>query len=257
VAAGHRVRPRAYNAALEDALPCRLRARSDQPAALQPPNAALIGSGPSGLANVQARRRMLLECDGRAELSFEDGSPALAIADSGRGRTAILAVPLDADWSDLPLRPGFLPLLVGLIKDVSQTGELTSGPVTPGTAVKIPVPPGATALEVVTPDGLRRRYDALEGSASVDFGETDRAGPYRVLSAGPSGALRDAPRGAFVVQAPIADSDLRTLGELDTLSADAADGGGGAEVQRSLSPLIFLLFALLVLAEGGVRLRTA
>ncbi|MDD9934618.1 MAG: BatA and WFA domain-containing protein [Myxococcales bacterium] len=257
VTAGKNVRPRAYNAALGEVLPCRLRARSHKASKLAPVHeSGLLGGGPSGLTRVETTRRLLLECDGGAELRYEDGSPALSVADRGRGRAALLATTLDADWGDLPLRPGYLPLLVHVLRHLSQTEGLESGPVAPGDSVRVPVPPAAAELEVVTPEGLRHRYADLKGKAVVEFGETHSAGPYRVLASSGAGALTDAPRGAFVVDVPAGESDLSALAELASLTPSASQEGGGAVVQHSLSPFLLLLFAFLVLAEGGVRLRS-
>lgn len=42
---------------------------------------------------------------------YEDGSPALIESSSGRGKILMLTTTLDASWTDLPLKPGYLPLI--------------------------------------------------------------------------------------------------------------------------------------------------
>jgi hypothetical protein len=257
IAAGDRVDPRAYNAVLGPVLPCRLLSRGGG-AALDIDSGSrgpLLPGGPSGLAKVTVARRMMLECEDGVQLAFEDGAPAVVVGEAGRGQAAILATPLDDDWSDLPLRPGFLPLLVNLLRHTSRTQDLQSGPVEPGATVPIPVPPGAARLEVVTPEGLRRRYDDLDGVSRVQFDDTHTAGPYRVMVSSAGAALVDAPRGAFVVDAPREESDLTPDPQARELVSGERGGGAGATVHRSLASSLFLLFGLLVVAEGLVRLR--
>jgi hypothetical protein len=256
ISAGDRVDPRAYNAALGPVLPCRLLSRGGG-AALDIDSGSggpLMPGGPSGLSKVTVARRLMLECEHGAQLTFDDGAPAVAVGEAGRGQAAILATSLDDDWSDLPLRPGYLPLLVNLLRHTSRTHDLQSGPVQPGATVRIPVPPGAARLEVVTPAGLRRRYDDLDDESRVEFSDTRAAGPYRVMVSSAGGALVDAPRGAFVVEAPRDESDLTPDPEARQL-VSGERGGGGATVHRSLASLIFLLFGVVVIGEGLVRLR--
>jgi hypothetical protein len=168
----------------------------------------------------------------------------------------MLAVALDADWSDLPFRPGYLPLLTRLIRNVARAGDVISGPVQAGSAVQLAVPPDAARMEVVTPDGVRQRYADVQGHNRVEFTHTDSAGPYRVLAAGERGALLDAPRGAFVIESPRGESDLTPIAGVEAWSHEAERGGGGAaSIKRSLAAYVLLVFAGLVLLEGALRLR--
>jgi hypothetical protein len=257
IAAGDHVQPRLYNAALAEVMPCRIRARADgaEVALAAPSPSSLIPAGPSGLAQVKARKRLLLECDSAVHMRFTDGTPALAEANVGRGRSAILALSLDADWSDLPFRPGYLPLLTRLIREVAGAGTAISGPVAAGSTVQLTVPPDAARMELVTPEGTRHRYDDLKGKTSVAFSATDSAGPYRMLAAGERGVLADVPRGAFVVESPRAESDLSSIPGIASWSKRAAHGAALDSVKKSLAPLVLLVFALLVLIEGTLRLR--
>jgi hypothetical protein len=198
----------------------------------------------------------MLDCDADVPLRFADGSPALGAANIGRGRSAMLAVSLDADWSDLPFRPGYLPLLTRLIRDVARAGDAISGPVAAGSAVQLAVPPDAARIEVVAPDGVRERYGDVQGKTHVEFTHTGSAGPYRVLAAGERGALLDAPRGAFIIESPRAESELTPLSGIESWSREAERGGGAAAaIKRSMAAYVLLVFAGLVLLEGALRLR--
>ncbi|MDH5676472.1 MAG: VWA domain-containing protein [Myxococcales bacterium] len=258
IAAGDRVRARAYNAALKDLLPCHVRARGqNEDLGLLPDeaSAALLPAGPSGLSRSRTSGRLLLDCDGGELLRFSDRTPAVASRELQRGRVTMLATSLDADWSDLPLRPGYLPLLWGLLRHSSQRRPTRpDGPVDAQGVAHIPVPPGARSLEVVSPSGARHRFDDLGERQSLAFEAIDAPGAYRVLSASPGAPLRDAARGAFVVNPPKSESDLRQK-QLPAVGDDAESGTGSAVVRRSLSPYIFLAFAALAVAEGLLRLR--
>jgi hypothetical protein len=258
VAAGDRVQARAYDAALSELLPCRIRARSDGPeiGIAQPSATSRLGlSAASGLGQTRAHKRLMLDCDSEVHLRFSDGAPALAETSVGRGRSALLAVSLDADWSDLPLRPGYLPLLARLIREVAGAGLAINGPVAAGSPVRIAVPPEAARMEVVGPDGLRTRFDDVKGKPSVELAATDSAGPYRVLAAGERGTLADVPRGAFVVESPHAESELGALADVQSWGPRAARGSSGTYVKQTLAPYVLLVFAMLALLEGLLRLR--
>ena len=256
VAGGEQVDARAYNARLGKALPCRIRSRtlSDGVAFREPPAPGLLPPGPSGLAQVRTRGRLLLECDGDAPLRFADGAPALAIAERGRGHSALLATTLDADWGDLPLRPGYLPLLSQLVRRVANAASSVRGPVTAGQAVMVGVPPHASALEIVAPDGERHRFDDVGGRASVELAHTERPGPYRMLAQSNRGGLAEVPRGAFLVNPPQGESDLTPTPDVEKWPDRERDKHEAALVRRSLAPHLLLLFALLALGEGVARL---
>jgi hypothetical protein len=257
VSAGDHVQAHAYNAALGEVLPCRIRARAQgAEIALAAPTASkLLPDGPSGLAQAKARKRLMMDCDATIDLRFADGTPALAESAVGHGRSALLAVSLDADWSDWPLRPGYLPLLARLIRQVSGAGAAIEGPVVAGSSVELAVPKDAAHLEIVDPEGTRRRYDDLKGKESVTFEATESPGAYRVLAASERGTLADVPRAAFVVESPHGEGDLTPLADVESWGEHGKAGVSAGYVKRSLSSYVLLVFAGLMLLEGGLRLR--
>jgi hypothetical protein len=258
VTGGDNVQPKPYEAALSDVLPCKLRARAlGSTVSLAPTvDGGFLPAGPSGLLRVTARGHLVLDCDAEVYLRFSDGSVAIAAADFGLGRSAILATTLDTGWSDLPLRPGYLPLLTRLIRNVAHAGLTATFPVAAGASLKLGVPPGAVRLEVVTPEGVRHAYGDLEGKDSVTFDHTQIPGSYRVLAAGRRGLLGDVPRGAFVVASPLTESELSPLPDIDSLVARGS-GRTPATTRHALTPLVLLLFGALVFAEGVVRAHRA
>jgi len=257
VAPGEHIVPRAHQQTFATLLPCSMRARvSSQVIGLSADAkvGAWLGAGASGLGQVKVRTRLALECEGDVALRFGDGSPALALGRLGRGQTALLALPLDDDWSDLPLRPGYLALLARVVRQLSSTVAPPAAHLPAGTVAKIPVPPTAERMEVVLPDGSREHFSDLEGKTEIELTQTEQPGAYRALAAGSGGPVGDASRGAFVVEAPVAESDLAPLPDLPELERIADNNTGGATIKRSLAPMVLLVLAALALAEGLLRL---
>lgn len=214
---------------------------------------AFYPNGPSGLTQVQTRKRLLLEAESGSLLEFPDGSSALAMVARGRGRVALLALPLDDDWSDLPVRPGYLALVSALIGQLAQLGS-DDGRAESGSPRRIELPENTEAVEVVDPDGERSSADDPTGAYVYDGALA--AGPYRVLLRPKGGVLRDAPRKAFLVQAPTADSDLTPGPVPDASRAESSAGTPRLQLRRSLSPIFFSLAGLLVLFEALLRSRS-
>ena len=209
----------------------------------------------SGLAGTLFRTRLLLEAPrGGAEvpLVFSDGTPALVVGRAGAGRVALLATSLDESWSDLPLRPGFLPLVARLLREVAPTVRGPEQPIFPGETLPLALPPGASRLVVTRPDGERESFD---GASPIVVRATSLAGAYRVEVADRGGTLRDAPRLAFVAAAPASESDLAPGPALGGRGSRNEPRTGATRVKRSLAPWLFLSVGLLAVAEGALRLR--
>lgn len=273
VTAGKHVEPQRYNARLGNLLPAHigavehgaaisLGAATTQPATTQPATPAAPGSlgDAAGLDRAVVHSRLVLEARSQPALAFSDGLPAVAMRRVGQGRVALLATSIDADWADLPYRPGFVPLLVNLTRSVASRSAEATVAKHPGEAMQIQVPPGATRMEVVTPGGFRHAYEELTGGSHVTLEDTLTAGAYRVLVAGPGGSMRAAPGLTRRVELPGEESDLQpaALPSADSVTtgdeATTAAVGAGT-IRRDLSPLGFLFAGLLVVAEGLVRRR--
>lgn len=254
IAGGDHVQPRQYNAALAEVLPCKLRARTEGEMTLSAPrDDRLLPVAASGLTQARVRKRLMLDCGADVYLRFSDGSAAVAAADVARGRSALLATTLDGEWGDLPLHPGYLPLVSKLIRNVARAERAITGPVAALATVDIAVPPGASRLEVLTPEGERHAYDVQPGQATLPFAHTASPGPYRVLAKSPSGLMADVPRGAFVVTSPLAESDLTPQGELSPAISQTKKAKDSGLSRRPLTSWFLIAFAMLALAEGIVR----
>lgn len=78
-----------------------------------------------GLARVDVTQYALLQPSARLSAAvvahFSDGAPALVLDQLGRGQVALWTTTLDRDWTDLPLHPGFPPLLYETIVALAGT----------------------------------------------------------------------------------------------------------------------------------------
>src|SRR5690606_30673261 len=80
----------------------------------------------AGLETSRAKKIVLLEPEAtrphEVALSFTSGAPALITSTYGSGRVALLTTTIDRDWADLPLRPGFVPLVLGTLSFLGDSG---------------------------------------------------------------------------------------------------------------------------------------
>ncbi|HEX2677731.1 MAG TPA: hypothetical protein VHM19_13860, partial [Polyangiales bacterium] len=206
------------------------------------------------LREVRTLRRLGLEPGGERLLAFEDGLPALVARDVGDGRSLLFASSLDADFTDLPLRPGFIPLLVAMIRDAAGAAGLARSHLAPGEPIDLPLAKRASGLEVGLPDGNTRKL--VPDSATqrtLRFTDTAMIGAYRVQSISQDDDSHAPTHAAFVVRAPIEESDL-TPGSVPAPARSRARADSSL-VHKPLSNLVFLLAGLCVLVEGLARTR--
>lgn len=132
VSMGDQVVPEAYNAALGNLLPRKLRdvrtaaerddadverraGRITQLEREHPLLAPFSGEAAEGLEDARFHRYVLFEGGnqegGTVLAAFQDGAPALLVGARGRGRVALFASTVDRDWADLAIRTAFLPLM--------------------------------------------------------------------------------------------------------------------------------------------------
>jgi hypothetical protein len=139
--------------------------------------------------------------------TFDDGAPALAFARRGQGRVLLYTSTVDRDWTDLPLRTSFLPL-------IQRFGSFLSGSLEERdearARVGAMVPLAASAPQSISlvrsPSGtalpLRKRDD---GSALV--GPIAEPGLHQVFN--PSG--EPIPELSFAAGLEASESDLTRL----------------------------------------------
>ncbi|MEY4576191.1 MAG: hypothetical protein RL701_894 [Pseudomonadota bacterium] len=259
VAAGSRVEAAPYNARLGTVLPSHIRgnARCDNLHFTLGARGTALPEGLAGLREARSQERLLLEADPQVDtlLSYEDGLPAVVARSEGEGRSVLLATTLDADYSDLPLRPGFLPLLATLIREAAGATAAARSHVVPGESVALPPPRRDRFVEVRGPDGATQRFAAADSaSAAPRFAETDRLGVFEIRSGESSTNTAGKLKATFIVDPPRAESDL-TPGPIPDVGAGAATLPKPITVHVPFTPWLWLTVFALVALEGALRIR--
>jgi hypothetical protein len=224
-----------------------------------------------GLASARFFQFMLLapvpDAPGRTVvLRYENGAPALVEAEIGRGRVMLLTTTVDREWTDLPIRPGFLPLMQEAARRLggAPSGEAASALLV-GQRREIAVGTDDRSIEVVKPGGVLRSL-VPEGPArprdgksarSVIFSETDEPGSYHVRATRTDGSSVDRPDEWFVVNLDVRESDpTRLSGDHRPDRAPSGAGGGSVPTRRlELWHMLAAAVLLFVLFESALTLR--
>ncbi|MCX5748193.1 MAG: BatA domain-containing protein [Proteobacteria bacterium] len=185
---------------------------------------------------------------------FTNGAAAIVEASIGAGRTLLFTSTLDRDWTDLPIHPGFLPLVQQTVRHLArkhavgqEAVHLVGGSVTIAAG-------DLRKLEVRGPDNIGAVFegDRLEGRANVRFGKTERPGIYHVIGTDPTGGTRERDELGFVVNLDPRGSDLTAASPaLLPPSGTEADAGPTDQARRiELWHALAAAVLLLLLAEG-------
>lgn len=200
---------------------------------------------------------------------LDTGDPLLVERRYGEGVVLQCATACDADWSDLPMRPVYVPLMQQLVTSMAsglvpprniETGE-------PAVMLLSDVEPGTT-IPVRTPDGSRQTVhtSTLGNRELARFEGTQRPGIYTM-------SLPSAEPVHFAAEAARSESELSTLDEPQIADLSEALGAtvvgsaaeyieqdrlrrNGREVWKYvLMTLLGLMFLELVLQQRFARVR--
>jgi len=156
---------------------------------------------------------------------FDDGWPYIVEKRFGRGKTILFTSSSDLKWSNLPLKPVFLPLIHRLAYYVTSGADERYS-LTVGEKIAQRVEGGAASapVTVTAPDGLTVKVVARgggeeegngESEAFVSFEETSRAGMYTMRA--PKDSAEEPGEGHaegvsyFAVNVDTEESDLSPL----------------------------------------------
>ena len=222
-----------------------------------------------GLSSARFFQYMLLsplpDAPGRQiVLRYESGAPALVEAEVGRGRVLLLTTTVDREWTDLPIRPGFLPLLQEIARYLAgaPSGEAATA-IAVGQKREIALEPDDRRVEIVPPAGESRwltpqgRSGDARARRTLTFAETNEPGFYRVRAARGDGTISDRPDAAFVVNLDARESDPARLPDDKRPDRAAASATAGVAPRRRLELWHALGAAAiaLVLLESLLTLR--
>jgi hypothetical protein len=280
---GDNVDPEAYNQRLRTLLPRPLRlvktaaerdeAGSDTKAARfvrfeddHPVFSPFTGKAREGLASSRFYRYMLLESERGTEgssmvlASFEDGAPALAQAQVGKGRVLLLTSSVDRDWADFAIRTSFLPVMqrfsAYLCGALEERQDLKARV---GTVLTLRPEAGLKPTTVTTPSGEELEAQAQpDGTYSV--GPLEEPGVHTVAdeSGEPLSSLD------FAATVDPAESDLSRLkmdalgayyGEQSVKTASLVGGGPGRQSRTPFWTWLIVLAAVAFFFEGVLLRR--
>jgi hypothetical protein len=161
---------------------------------------------------------------------FDGGAPALMERTIGRGRVLLWASTLDTAWSDLPLKPVFLPFVHRMIRHLARYSEPAAW-VTVGHLLDVESAGTATAPEdvvVLTPSGRRMSINEEEG---VDVLELEEPGFYEVRR-------HPGDRDVRVVAANVdpAESDLTAMDPKEVVAAVTGESSPSHESSADVLP---------------------
>jgi hypothetical protein len=185
---------------------------------------------------------------------FTNGAAALVEASLGAGRTLLFTSTLDRDWNDLPIHPGYLPLVQQTVRHLARKHTRgAQGEHLVGSSVVLATG-DLRRLEVRGPSGIGAVFegDRITGRSSVRFGKTDLPGIYRVIGTDQTGATRDREELAFVVNVDPRGSDLTPAAAKALPESGTGGGTPPADTRRrvELWHALAALVLLLLLAEG-------
>lgn len=178
---------------------------------------------------------------GTTLLSLSNGDPLLLEKKVGPGRVVLFTTAADRDWSDLPVKTAYLPLIQSLVNYLSsgQRGTMDPG-ITVGRPKLFSFPPSyvGKSLRVIKPDRQEKEISFVPDGekASASFQENDLAGIYR-LSLTPDEAQTMAQ--IYPANSPFLESRLQNIGE--------------RELQEKLNPIRAEMLPLESLQKGGKR----
>ncbi|RJO64136.1 MAG: VWA domain-containing protein [Myxococcales bacterium] len=177
--------------------------------------------------------------------AFTDQSPAIVELSAGKGRVLFFATAVSRTWSDLPIQPGFLPLVQELARHLVAGRE-------GGEEIRLKVgqrwraPDGETIRAVRRPDGKPAKLGKDKPDLTPPLSEP---GLWRIQTTAGEQA-------AIVVLDP-AESDLRPLSPEEREKAFAVSSLAAAGVGAELSDVrteytLYLAWLLLALIAGEV-----
>ena len=132
--------------------------RSPAPAAGRLPRAGRGAGARRASSSSCCWRRCPTRPAARIVLRYENGAPALVDAEVGRGRVLLLTTSVDREWTDLPIRPGFLPLVQEAARYLGGARRRATRPRRSRSAASARSSLGADdrRIEVVKPSGESR-----------------------------------------------------------------------------------------------------
>jgi hypothetical protein len=193
----------------------------------------------------------------------------------GEGRVIFWASTIDRDWSDMAIRPGFVPLMNQIV--LYLTGQLANPRAwlhDVGDAHLLLPPRGVSELKIKGPKGgifvaqqeegqwvgehFSSQIQAGQTQTQLFFHRTFEPGLYEVALKRPGGDFRVYPTEAFSVKVPAGESDLTLVDPVALETAVPMGAQFFTQIQREAqTPLwrYFLLLACLIFGLEALVLK--
>lgn len=206
VSVGDRVDPELWNQSMGEVLPRKLRvmktavepgqsdaatraARLTQVELSHPVMLLFSGRAREGLLSTRFYRYVLFEGDaqgGQTEVlaTMDDGAPVFLASRRGQGRVFVFASTVDRDWSDLPIRTSFLPLMQRVAGWLTGTLDAREDVrVQVGQNVVLRPEANQSPAWARAASGTEVALTAVPQSAEFSGGPIPEPGPYGVVDA--------------------------------------------------------------------------
>jgi uncharacterized membrane protein YobD (UPF0266 family) len=176
-------------------------------------------------------------------ISLANGDPLLIEQKVGPGRVIFITTTADRDWSDLPVKTAYLPMIQSLTTYLAggKRGILDAG-INVGSAKEVSLPPSyvGKTIRITKPNRQPAEVamSAAQDRASGSFEDNDVAGIYR-LSFAAGGEKDSGTPQLYAVNSPFLESRLEEISE--------------RELQAKLSPVRVDVVPIETLQQGGTR----
>ncbi|HWH76132.1 MAG TPA: hypothetical protein VNT76_02130, partial [Candidatus Binatus sp.] len=184
---------------------------------------------------------------GKALIALANGDPLLLEQKVGAGKVMLVSTSADRDWSDLPVKTVYLPMIQSLTQYLAggKRGSLDGG-IAVGNAKTLVLPASSVGktLRITKPNKQNAEVaiEAEKDRASATVDGNERAGIYRLTL--PAGADKDnAVPQLYAVNSPFLES------RLDEISAN--------ELAAKLKPIRAEVISVDALKQGGKRVDLA
>ena len=177
-------------------------------------------------------------------ISLANGDPLLIEQKVGAGRVIFFSTSADRDWSDLPVKTAYLPLIQSLTNYLAggKRGAMDPG-ITVGNPKQFSLPPSyvGKSLKIIKPNKQEVEVPLApdKDRASATFQENDRAGIYR-LSLPVGGEKESGTTPLYAANSPFLESRLDEISE--------------SELQAKLKPIPVEVISIDSLQQGGTRM---
>ena len=175
-------------------------------------------------------------------MSLANGDPLLIEHKVGSGRVMFITTTADRDWSDLPVKTAYLPMIHSLTNYLAGGKRgLLDGGISVGDVKEFSLPPGyvGKTIRITKPNKQPAEVimSAAQDRASGSFEDNDVSGIYQLALTG--GNQESGTPRLYAVNPPFLESRLEEITE--------------RELQAKLSPIRADVVPIETLREGGTR----